>query len=76
MWPIEGLPFLLKCIGYVFPFALPVTAFRNILIKDSTICDQSVYLAFAIMSIWIIAQLFLGHFFIRDKEGSKRKDKK
>lgn len=76
MWPIEGLPFLLKCFGFLLPFALPVAAFRELLVKDSPITDTTVILAFVVMFMWIVVQLFLCYWFIKDKDYNAKKTKK
>lgn len=72
MWPFEGIPVFLQHIGRLMPFALASTAFRSILFKDSTITDPTVYGAFVVLSVWIIAQLALCFWFVREKDGKKR----
>lgn len=76
IWPIEALPIALKCVGYLLPFALTVTAFRNVLTKNSTIHDQTVLLAFLVLSTWIAGQIILCLWFIREKDENKIKSKK
>lgn len=76
MWPFEALPIYLQYVGKSFPFAYPIIAFRNILVKDSTICDPSVYMAFLVTSVWIVVQLALSCWFVRDKAKRKVKDSK
>lgn len=76
MWPIEGVPIVLRMIGYILPVAFPVSAFRNVLTKDSTIYDQSVYLAFLVMSGWIVTHLLLALLIIREDDDLKTKKKK
>lgn len=59
MWPIEGIPFLLKMVGYTLPFALPVAAFRSIFFKASRISEPVVYSAITLLSVWIAVELLL-----------------
>ena len=71
LWPIDASPFFLRTIGYLFPYALPTIAFRNILNKNVGFCDQSVYLAIMILSAWIFASLALSFWLVREKHASK-----
>lgn len=76
MWPFEALPTALQYVGKALPFSYPISAFRNVLVKDASICDSSVYLAFLVTSIWFVGQLCLCCWFVREKENGKIKDKK
>jgi hypothetical protein len=62
------MPLALQYIGYVFPFALPTTAFRAIIVKDLTIYNPTVYMAFLILSLWCVVQLALCFWFVQDKK--------
>lgn len=75
MWPIQGLPIFLQYTGYVFPFAFATSAFRNILMKDSSLFDDDVYKAFIVLLTWITALTCLCFWFIRDKNETKSKKK-
>lgn len=70
MWPFEAMPKALQYISYVFPFAIPTIAFRGILVKNLTICDPVVYLAFLTLSVWIIVSLSLCFWLLREKTKS------
>lgn len=73
MWPFEALPIYFQYIGYVFPFTLPTAAFRNILAKDSSVFDSTVYLAFITLSTWIAVQVFFSFWCIREKNEIEKK---
>jgi ABC-type polysaccharide/polyol phosphate export permease len=72
MWPIEGLPQFLRYIGYYFPFSVPITAFRNILAKNSTICNFHVYMSFVVLFSWIGVLVLLSTYFIERQEKSRK----
>lgn len=70
------MPTLLQYVSYIFPFAYPNLAFRNIVAKNVSITDPSVYFAFLTLSIWIFGQLFLCFFFVEGRDKDKDKIKK
>lgn len=74
MWPFEALPTFLQVIGYIFPFALPTAAFRNIMIKDANVDEPTVYLAFLTLTSWIAVELVLCFWLISEKNHRKRKE--
>lgn len=68
MWPIQGLPTILRYIGYIFPFSFSTSAFRSILEKNVTICDHDVHMAFFVMTLWIIGPLCLCFWLLKKQE--------
>lgn len=73
MWPLEGMPKFLQIIGCILPFGLPVSAFRAIYFKNSTICDPTVYLAFMVLTFWVFALIFLSVVIIMKSEKYRNK---
>lgn len=71
MWPTDGLPVFLRYIGYIFPFSYATTAFRNVLVKNSTICDHHVSMALCVLTAWIVVPTFLCFWIIKRQEDKK-----
>lgn len=72
MWPFEALPEVLQYIGCMLPLAYPTTAFRNILLKNMTVVNQSVCFAFMNLTIWVTLQLTFCLWCFRDEENTKK----
>lgn len=58
LWPLEGMPNILRQFALIFPFTLPTISVRNIIAKGWTITHPQVYGGFIVIFIWIIG-LFL-----------------
>uniref|UniRef100_A0A0K8TRC9 Putative abc transporter g family member 20-like isoform x2 n=1 Tax=Tabanus bromius TaxID=304241 RepID=A0A0K8TRC9_TABBR len=55
LWPLEGMPELLRRVALAFPFTIPTVSVRNILEKGWSIQNSQVYNGFIIMLLWISA---------------------
>lgn len=65
IWPIEGLSPFLRYIGSALPFTLPTIAFRNVSVKDITLCDPSMYSAVVVQAVYITLEFCLIIFLIK-----------
>lgn len=54
LWPLEGMPHLLRKLAYLFPFTVPTMAVRNVLEKGWTIEHPQVYNGFIVVVAWIV----------------------
>ncbi|XP_037028450.1 ABC transporter G family member 20-like [Bradysia coprophila] len=57
VWPIEGMPLILRYISYFLPLTQATTAFRSVLARGWGLCEPEVYLGYISTVSWII--LFL-----------------
>lgn len=55
LWPLEGMPYLLKNLAYTFPFTIPAISVRNVIEKGWSISHPQVYNGFLIMLFWVFA---------------------
>ncbi|XP_003705981.2 ABC transporter G family member 20 [Megachile rotundata] len=54
VWPVEGMPKLLRWISLALPITKPGISMRDIVEKGSSIDQPEVYLGFIVMATWII----------------------
>jgi ABC-type polysaccharide/polyol phosphate export permease len=73
IWPLDGVHESLKFIGSMLPLARPVAAFRSVLVKNSSIYDQQIYLAILTVIAWIVGLLALCFWLLREKKVKSRK---
>lgn len=57
MWPLEGIPLVLRCIGYLLPFTLPSRTFLSLMFHELSFTDATIYLGFMIVLGWIVIEL-------------------
>ncbi|KAL0811580.1 hypothetical protein ABMA28_009963 [Loxostege sticticalis] len=53
IWPIEGMPFVLRYISLCLPLTLATTSLRSILTRGWPLTDPDVYMGFVSTLIWI-----------------------
>lgn len=54
MWPMEGMHYILKSVGWLLPLTLSTEAFRGISARAWGITHPSVYLGFLSSFGWIV----------------------
>lgn len=59
IWPLEGMPNILRLVAFVLPFTEPAKSLRHMMEKGSTIMDPDVYYGFIITMAWIVGALAL-----------------
>ncbi|GAB0099833.1 ABC transporter G family member 20 [Sergentomyia squamirostris] len=59
LWPLEGMPTILRYIAYTFPFTIPSLAVRNILTKGWSITHSQVANGFGVVIVWIVVLFIL-----------------
>lgn len=59
MWPIEGMPDILRIFSYGLPFTLPAISLRDLMEKGTPITNPTIYSGFLISIAWIIGALIL-----------------
>ncbi|XP_055688091.1 ABC transporter G family member 23 [Lutzomyia longipalpis] len=59
LWPLEGMPTILRYIAYTFPFTIPSLAVRNILSKGWSITHAQVANGFGVVILWIVVLFIL-----------------
>ncbi|XP_031632902.1 ABC transporter G family member 20 isoform X4 [Contarinia nasturtii] len=69
IWPIEGMPFILKYISYCLPLTQATTALRCMLTRGWSIMEQEVYLGFISTLTWIAIFLAVTMIVLRLKRG-------
>ncbi|KAL0110786.1 hypothetical protein PUN28_014027 [Cardiocondyla obscurior] len=65
VWPLEGLPIVLRWISYMMPVTLPSASVRAIVYKGSSIFDSDVYVGLLVNCVWILLYLAISIFGIR-----------
>ncbi|TGZ56618.1 ABC transporter G family member 23, partial [Temnothorax longispinosus] len=54
MWPLEGMPKILRWFSYIVPTTLPSISLRGLIYKGSSITDSEVYFGLLISLGWIL----------------------
>ena len=69
IWPLEGMPNIIRVISYFLPQTLPIIAFRDIILKGWGLRYFHVYIGFLCSIAWILIFLLLAYIAmkIRDK---------
>lgn len=67
MWPIEGMPVIMRKIAYALPFAYPVEAYRSISMKGWSITSPIVIYGYMICIGWSIIYILLTFYFLKRK---------
>ncbi|XP_028178990.1 ABC transporter G family member 23 isoform X4 [Ostrinia furnacalis] len=53
IWPIEGMPFVLRYVSLCLPLTLATTSLRSILTRGWPLSDPDVYMGFVATLVWI-----------------------
>lgn len=69
IWPIEGMPIVLKYISLVLPLTLATSSLRSILTRGWTIVEPAVYSGFLSTLAWIVLFLVFTLIVLRSKRG-------
>lgn len=69
IWPIEGMPIVLKYISLVLPLTLATSSLRSILTRGWTIVEPAVYSGFLSTLAWIVLFLVFTLIVLRAKRG-------
>ncbi|KAF5274031.1 hypothetical protein FQA39_LY01146 [Lamprigera yunnana] len=69
IWPIEGMPTVLRYISTFLPLTLATTSLRSILTRGWSIVEKDVYLGFISTTIWIVLFLTISLLVLRFKRG-------
>ncbi|XP_065372469.1 ABC transporter G family member 23 isoform X2 [Calliphora vicina] len=69
IWPIEGMPIVLKYISLCLPLTLATSSLRSILTRGWEIVETSVYYGFLSTLGWILGFLILTLVVLRSKRG-------
>jgi ABC-type multidrug transport system permease subunit len=67
IWPIEGMPFILRYISLCLPLTLATSSLRSMLIRGWGILEETVYMGFIATIIWIAIFLILTMFALKFK---------
>lgn len=55
IWPIEGMPKILRWFSLGLPLTIPGISLRGILQKGSTVNEPEVYTGFLVVTVWIVS---------------------
>ncbi|XP_044262651.1 ABC transporter G family member 20 isoform X2 [Tribolium madens] len=69
IWPIEGMPTVLRYISTFLPLTLATTSLRAMLTRGWSIAEPAVYYGFLATIIWIAAFLTISMLVLRFKRG-------
>ncbi|XP_067618851.1 ABC transporter G family member 23 isoform X2 [Eurosta solidaginis] len=69
IWPIEGMPIVLRYISLCLPLTLATTSLRSILTRGWVITEKAVYSGFLTTLAWIFGFLILTLLVLRAKRG-------
>ncbi|KAF2903928.1 hypothetical protein ILUMI_02243 [Ignelater luminosus] len=69
IWPIEGMPTVLRYISTFLPLTLATTSLRSILTRGWSIVEKDVYLGFISTTVWIILFLSISLMVLKFKRG-------
>ena len=61
IWPLEGMPNIIRKISYFLPQTLPIIAFRDIILKGWGLTHFHVYIGFLCSIAWILIFLLLAY---------------
>ncbi|XP_076759028.1 ABC transporter G family member 20 [Xylocopa sonorina] len=67
IWPIEGMPPVLRWFSMIMPVTLPGISMRGILIKGASLAEPEVYTGFLVMLGWIAIFISVCLFQLRTK---------
>nr|XP_050869463.1 ABC transporter G family member 20-like [Vespula vulgaris]XP_050869464.1 ABC transporter G family member 20-like [Vespula vulgaris]XP_050869465.1 ABC transporter G family member 20-like [Vespula vulgaris] len=59
LWPIEGIPPIIKWLSYCLPTTVPGVSLRAILIKGHSVNNPEVYIGFLVIGGWTIIMILL-----------------
>lgn len=69
IWPIEGMPLVLRYISLFLPLTMATTALRSMLTRGWAIVETEVYMGFLSTTIWIALFLTISLIVLRVKRG-------
>ncbi|XP_021710287.1 ABC transporter G family member 23 isoform X1 [Aedes aegypti] len=69
IWPIEGMPLVLRYVSLCLPLTLATSSLRSILTRGWSILDEDVYLGFASTIAWIAIFLVITLLVLKFKRG-------
>lgn len=69
IWPIEGMPYILRYISLCLPLTLATTSLRSMLTRGWSLVEQDVYLGFISTIVWIALFLTISMIVLRVKKG-------
>lgn len=69
IWPIEGMPTVLRYVSLCLPLTMATTSLRSMLTRGWSIIEQDVYLGFVSTIIWIALFLTISLLVLRVKKG-------
>lgn len=67
VWPLEGMPKVLRWISYTTPTAYPSKSLRALIYKGYSISDSEVYIGILVNIAWIIITFALVVFGVKKK---------
>ncbi|XP_024879603.1 ABC transporter G family member 20-like isoform X1 [Temnothorax curvispinosus] len=67
LWPLEGMPKMLRWLSYALPTTLSSVSLRGLIYKGSSITDSEVYFGFLITLGWILLYLIVTLLGVRSK---------
>ncbi|XP_046820334.1 ABC transporter G family member 20-like [Vespa crabro] len=59
LWPIEGIPFVIKWLSYCLPTTIPGVSLRAILSKGLSVNNPEVYKGFLVIGGWTFVMILL-----------------
>uniref|UniRef100_A0A336MEP9 CSON012244 protein n=1 Tax=Culicoides sonorensis TaxID=179676 RepID=A0A336MEP9_CULSO len=59
MWPLEGMPEILRYFAYLLPFTIPSISVRNVLTKGWSFTHPTVLMGYVTTLSWIVGLLLL-----------------
>lgn len=69
IWPIEGMPTVLRYVSTFLPLTLATTSLRAMLTRGWSIAEPAVYYGFLATVIWIVAFLTISMLVLKFKRG-------
>lgn len=69
IWPIEGMPIVLRYVSLCLPLTLATSSLRSILTRGWSILDEDVYLGFVSTLSWIAIFLVITLLVLKFKRG-------
>lgn len=69
IWPIEGMPIILRYISTFLPLTLATTSLRSMMTRGWSFVEPDVYLGFIATIVWIVLFLTISLVVLRLKRG-------
>ncbi|KAG7190251.1 hypothetical protein KM043_006370 [Ampulex compressa] len=69
VWPVEGMPKLLRWLSFTLPTTIPGISLRGVMDKGYPMSEPEVYSGFLVVGVWITCLVLVSLYGLRSKSG-------